>query len=505
MAHRRIRLSSSITDGAVRAWPATLAVVLTTLVCTWVFGVPRYGSPDELDHTAKAYGTAHRQTIGSPVPDASPLLRYFVVPAGLISGAPNCFAFYPDINASCSVAVDDRHMTQIDTAAGTYPPPYYAVVGGISRLVGSERSAMSYRLISAMIGAALLTQALWLMRRAGGRKAAVVLVALNPMTMFIVASTNPASTEVAGSLLLWGYVALLLSRDRVAGRRQLLLASTIAATIVLVRPVALPWVVTALGTLLLLERRRFAPNRRSVLTLMAVSAIPLAIAVAASSAWSRYAGVGLTDERYVVPGSTTFVLRLGLGRTGELFRQAFGQLGWLDTALPTPTFVLWIACLVLIATLVAFSSDKRVKFTLAALSAIWVFYPVTYVVLAKTPMVWQGRYTLPLLGGVALCGLFSARSTSMAPQYDAIARFCAASWVVIEVAAFYQTLRRFMVGASGSFRLRGGWEPPIDAWLLLVANATTAIVVAWLMTRPLPRDVVDSVDMTGRDTASVVV
>jgi Predicted membrane protein (DUF2142) len=488
MANRRIRLPSTISEGAVRAWPATLAVALTTLVCTWVFGVPRYGAPDEVAHTTKAYGTVHGETIGSPVPDGqSALIRYFDVPAGLITGEP-CFAFHSDINALCSAAFDDPQIVQYATTAATYPPEYYAVVGGIARVLGTDRSVASYRLISALIGTVLLSLALWVMRRAGGSKAALALIALNPMTIFIVASTNPASTELAGSLLLWAYVATLLTGERVAGRRQLLLASTIAAFIVLVRPVALPWVAIALAGFLLLERRPFAADRRSSTRLLAICSIPLVVAVAASSAWSRYAGVGLTDDKYVVSDSTVAIFRAGIGRTSELFEQAFGWLGWLDTELPTPTYVLWIVCLVLIGVIVAFSTDRRIQLTLVAIGVIWVFYPAIYVVLAKTPMVWQGRYNLPLLGGVALCGVLGAppagRPAVLSRQADSIARFCAASWVIIEVVAFYQTLRRFMVGETGSVLLRGGWNPPINAWLLLVANAVTAVVIAWLMTRP---------------------
>ena len=53
----RTRLST-LGDQAVRAWPATLAVALTVLLFTWAMGTPRYGAPDEIAHTTKAYGTA---------------------------------------------------------------------------------------------------------------------------------------------------------------------------------------------------------------------------------------------------------------------------------------------------------------------------------------------------------------------------------------------------------------------------------------------------------------
>lgn len=483
MPNRRMR-PATIIEQAVRAWPATLAFALTLLLCTWAVGVPRYGAPDEVSHTTKAYGTAHRQTIGSPVPDDGKVVRYFTVPAGLVSGDAACFAFHSDINASCAATSNDSTLVAYGTTAGTYPPEWYAVVGGIARLSGSDRSVIAYRMISTLIGAALLVVALSLMRRAGGRNAALALIALNPMTIAIVASTNPSSTELAGTLLLWAYIAVLLTGERAPSRRQLLAASTIAAVIVLVRPVALPWVLVALGSLLLLQRRGLAADRRSTIRLLGLCSLPLVVAVVASSAWSRYAGVGLTDDRFLVSESMTTMLRTSFGRTADLFHQAFGILGWLDAQLPTPTYGLWIVCLVLVGTLIAFSMERRAQFILASIGVIWVVYPALFAALAKTPNVWQGRYNLPLLGGVVLCGLMATRATPWRSQADSIATFCAASWVIIEVLAFYQTLRRFMVGAAGSVLLRGGWTPPINAWVLIVVNAAMAVTVAWLMTRP---------------------
>jgi Predicted membrane protein (DUF2142) len=454
------------------------------LLCTWAVGVPRFGAPDEVAHTVKAYGTAHGQTIGAPIPGESPLTRSFDVPAGLISGGP-CFAFHSEISATCAVATQDSTTVKNGSSAATYPLPYYAAVGAAVRVLGTELSPLTYRLISTLLAAALLAVTLSLLRRAAGRAAALAVVALNPMTIFIVASTNPAAMEIAGMLLLWAYLTVLLTAGDVAGRRQLLLASSIAAAIVVVRPVALPWVAIAFGCFLLIERRPIAPDRRSTMRLLFVASTPIIGAVVVSSVWSRYAGVGLTDDKYVVTDSTMTMLRFALGRTAELFEQAFGWLGWLDTELPTPAYVLWIASLVLVASIVAFSRDRRTKIACVAIAVIWVFYPVAYVVLAKTPEVWQGRYNLPLLGGLVLGAVVAMRTSPWMEQAASIAGFCAWAWVVIEVAAFYQTLRRFMVGAGASVLLRGGWQPPVNAWLLIAANTAVACLIAWLLTRPV--------------------
>src|SRR5512143_2032100 len=111
----RTRLST-LADQAVRAWPATLALALTLLLFTWTLGTPRYGAPDEIAHTTKAYGTAHRQTIGAPDPDHGSVVRIFTVPTGLTTGDP-CFAFHSDINASCTTSNEDPTLVGYGTSA----------------------------------------------------------------------------------------------------------------------------------------------------------------------------------------------------------------------------------------------------------------------------------------------------------------------------------------------------------------------------------------------------
>ena len=46
----------------------------------------------------------------------------------------------------------------------------------------------------------------------------------------------------------------------------------------------------------------------------------------------------------------------------------------------------------------------------------------------------------------------------------------------------HQSLRRFMVGASGDILLRSpGWQPALSPWLLLLVNLAAAGALAWLM------------------------
>jgi hypothetical protein len=463
-------------------WPAAVFAALLTLLVTWAIATPRYGAPDELAHTIKAYATAHGQLLGSTTPGTSQLIRRFDVPQGLVSGEPWCFASLPEANAGCAITTVSDTIVSSESSAATYPLPYYAVIGTAVRIVGASDSARAYRMFSIGISVLVLTAALWLFRRSFGPHSAVVLLACNPMAVFILSSINPAAVEIAGMLLLWAFLGHLLARDTLANRNDYLIASTIGAALVLVRPVSLPWVVIAFAGYFILEWRRPAVGRKDLYRDVAVASIPLAVSVVVGAAWSRFAGVGLTDDKFVVAGSTVDIGRVAIGRTALLLRQGFGNLGWLDTQLPSGIYGLWIAMIVCAASAVFFFGDRRTKLLVAGLATCWILYPAVYTTLARTPAVWQGRYNLPLLGGLVVCALIALTKDQLGAPARQLARLCAAAFVVIEVVALHQSLRRFMVGASGDILLRSpGWRPALSPWFLLIVNVIAAGALAILM------------------------
>jgi hypothetical protein len=326
--------------------------------------------------------------------------------------------------------------------------------------------------------------ALVLFRGSFGRNAAVVLLALNPMAVFILSSTNPAAIEIAGMLVLWGFLGRLLARDRPANRNDLLIASTIGAALIVVRPVSLPWVLIALAGYFILDWRTAAVARRQRFHDLAVAGIPIMLSLIASAVWSKFAGVGLSDDKYVVDAPTIDIGRVAIGRTALLLRQGFGNLGWLDTQLPSGTFGLWLAVVMCAASAVIFFGDRRTKLVMTGLAVCWILYPAVYATLAGTPAVWQGRYNLPLLGGLAVCALIAITKDQLGSPAPQLARLCGTAFVVMEVVALHQSLRRFMVGASGDILLRSpGWRPAFDPWFLLVVNLIAAVTLSALLIR----------------------
>ncbi len=465
-------------------WTAAVFGILLVVLGTWVVGMPRYGAPDEVAHTIKAYATAHGQGFGDEIPGISPLTRYMDAPADLGADDQACFGFHPDITPACVIVSTDPTVRPIPTSAATYPPAYYLLVGGGARIVGQDHSLRAYRMISAAIAALALTAAAAVLGRTGRRSPALLLPAMTPMAVFMTGAVNPTSIEITGTLLLWCWLAVLHVRPEPPRLRHLLVASTIAAVVTLVRPVALPWIAVAFAAFWFVDRRPVAAGRRATLRTIALAAIPLAVAVLASAAWSRYAGVGLTDDKYVDRSSVFDVFQAGLGRTGLLFEQLLGILGWLDTRIPFPAYVAATVALAAGVTVVWLHGPRRNRALLLALLAIWILYPTLYVTFAKTPLVWQGRYNLPLLGGLTLAAVSLHRDAMTSRLADRLAPAFVVCFGIAEVLAFHQALRRFMVGASGDFWLQDpSWYPAVSAWGLIAVNAAAVVALGVVLLR----------------------
>lgn len=459
-------------------WTVVVFALLLVLLGTWVVGMPRYGAPDEVAHTIKAYATAHGEGYGDAIPGISPLTRYMNAPADLGADDQACFGFHPDVTPACATVSTDPAVRPIPTSAATYPPAYYVLVGGGARILGRDHSLRTYRMLSAALVAALLTAAAARLGRTGRRSPALMLPALTPMAVFMCTAVNPTSIEIAGTLLLWCHLAALHVRREPPDLGHLLIASTIAGVVTLVRPVALPWIALAFATFWFLDRRPIAPDRRTTLRRLTIAAVPLGVAVVASAAWSRYAGVGLTDDKYVDESSVLDVFQQGLGRTGALFEQLLGILGWLDTRIPFPAYVAAAVAIAACATTVWLRGPRRARTVLLALLAVLVLYPAAYVTFARTPLVWQGRYNLPLLGGLTMCAATLLREHGSSRVVDRLARTFVVCFAVAEVLSFHKALQRFMVGTSGDFWLANpSWHPGVNAWVLVALNVVAVVAL----------------------------
>ncbi|MEO7397602.1 MAG: DUF2142 domain-containing protein [Ilumatobacteraceae bacterium] len=453
--------------------------VMLLLILTWLVAVPRWAVPDEPAHVFKALGTADGQWLGQAIETEPPTpsnYRRYVGPAQLGLGDVRCYFGDEDIPAGCDVGNEHGFVS----SAARYPPYYYAVVGGAARLVGQTDSVRVYRLASALICTAALTVAFALIRRSKARRLApLMLVALTPMALFMLASVNPNATEIAGFILVWALLARMCTDDELS-KSLTLATSVIAAVLVASRPISAVWL-ACIGVVVLIAA---APDRRRTLLCrpyLIRIVVPLAISVVASLAWLRYASFEIGDASVATDLRFGTVARLSVEAWPLYYRQTIGVLGWLDTDLPVITYVGWTLALVAVATLYLRGASSRNWLTLAALVAAWLALPlvINAFTAADAGLSFQGRYSLPILAGVAFLPMLDTRNRRTPGSVTTMTVVALAVISVAEIAGFWQMLRRFSVGAHGKIWLVGGlpWHPGVAPMVLIAVNAMTMIAL----------------------------
>ena len=463
----------------LRQWLPEIAffVVTLVLIVTWVVAVPRWAVPDEPAHVYKAYGTAHGQLLGHAISSESSNVRRFDGPATLGLGDLECYFFRPDVPAGCDIGFDPNLVS----SAARYPPYYYAVVGGAAAVVGQADSVRSYRLASSLLCAASLAAAFALIRRSKARALApLMLIALTPMALFMMGSVNPNATEIAGFVAVWALLMRLCTDERISNRLTLATSIT-AGALIMSRPISAVWLACVAIVVLIAaapERRRELFRRPVLIRLLA----PIAFSAIASIGWLRFANFEVADKRVATNLKLGEVLRMSVDAWPLYYRQTIGVLGWLDTELPSVTYIGWTVAMMSIAAIYLFRSTARNWVALAALVGAWLALPlaINATTAADAGLSFQGRYSLPILAGLGFLPMLDSRHTR-APRPAAWLMYAALALITVaEVAGFWQMLRRFSVGAHGKIWLVGDlpWHPGLPPMLLIAVNAIVMMALS---------------------------
>jgi Predicted membrane protein (DUF2142) len=475
--------SASLLLGARTA--AMFFIAMLAVVVTWAVGIPRYASPDEPAHVFKAYATAHGELLGVPAPGFPDNLREFDGPDSLGAPEPFCYNGQPNVPASCVTTFQPRLVS----SASRYPPWYYGLVGLPVAASGASASVVAYRFVSAMLCVAALTLAMWLAKCSRRPDVAgLQLAALTPMAVFLMASVNPNSAEIAGFVAIWACMTRVATDDELP-MRLLMLASFLSAVVVLMRPVSIVWMAGLVVVVLIGASRQ---RRRDLFAWrpLAWAVGPTAIALVLSWVWAVYSSFEVKDDRLTNSLSLSAALHLSVDNWGRYFRQTIGVLGWLDTTLPFFVYAAWIVALVVVVIIHLRGANLRGVVALLALTASWLVLPliINGFTNSRAGLTYQGRYSLPIFVGLVFLPIWSDRPTLRLPRLSQrwLVGGVVALVVVAEVGAFWQMLRRFSVGADGKIILTGRlpWQPSVDPMVLIAMNGMAMLAVSWLALRP---------------------
>ncbi len=459
------------------AWPLAMFAVVLSLFGTWAVAMPLFTSPDEGAHLFKAYASAHGELVGEAVDGFSTNERLFDLPPDLFVPNVNCYFGKPDVPAACATDRDGLPMS----SAAVYPPFWYAVVGVPPRIVEHDTSQRTYRMVAAALCAAVITAAFVVARRS--RTASLtplLLIGFTPMTMFLAGTVNPNAFEIALFVFLWT-LCLHLDHPRAHTALGGALVGGTLAIVLLSRFAAVIWAVIGLFVVIALLGtrgvRRFV-NRR----FLGAAAACVAPAIALLTWWTFYARVKVDNEVAATSMGVIGILKTTTRRLPELAQQMIGVLGWLDTDLPWIAYALFAALTLVIVVGVVRSGDRRLQLATALIGIALLATPLAINAFAgsRAGLIWQGRYSLPLFAALGPIGMLAwHRVISDSPDPHRTARTATllrwgscTVFAVAEVAGFWQALRRFTVGAHGTWWLAGElpWRPAVAPLLLIALN-----------------------------------
>jgi hypothetical protein len=482
--------------------PVLVVVAYLLLGSAWLVGNPPGAAPDEGAHYLKALAAGRGELYLGRRPPApadperleatarwhATTSRLVRIPDGLDPAPLFCFAFHPDISAGCQRLQPVPGPGEARTIVGPYQPFTYVLPGLLMRAGDDPSSAMRWgRLGFSAVSAALLALAVLLLRspRGGGYWLIGPVVALTPMVAFMVSTLSANGLEIAAGFCFAAALLRMARGEEEAEAWVWAAAAVSGALLALARVTGVLWLVLSVLSVVALAGARpmttavRRAGRRAVWAIAAVVA-----AIVATVAWEL--AVQPHPRRSL--GAASRGLRTEVEELPDIFDQAIGVFGWLDTRMPTVAYRCWTVLLLglLVAALVC--GGRRQRLALAGLTVGSVVATLAVATLNRpTGFGVQARYVLPFVTLVPM----AAGEILLANRERTLARNRGAAWLpvvfVVPAAAVHlvgwlANGRRYAVGVPGpwAFMSRAEWSPPLGwwVWLAVTGVAALALVVA---------------------------
>jgi hypothetical protein len=464
-------------------WKLGILLLLIGICACWVFATPLFGTSDETAHVMKAAAVVRGEFVGKSDGGPNTIVD---VPQDLI-GANRipCFALDATVSAGCLAPLGrDNQLAPEVTWVGYYPPLYYLLVGWPTLFLHASSSIYAMRLMSALLGAALLAGAFYSAAEARGRALLVPATAAlaTPYLFAYVATVNPSGMEMASALCAWTSGIALVDSPCDASRRGILIRF-IVSMVVLSQ-------VRDLGPLFVGVIALSMAGWYGFRSSWSLLARPRVLAVVAGiAACAAFAGlwVLLVGNLSFAPSRHALAPHAGvlaaLARSAHRYaynvRQIIGNFGWTNVYPPVRVSWLGLSVIALMFVLGIRTARRRQRIIAGSLLAFAVLCPILLIAheARSEGFLGQGRYWYPLLAGVLVVAA-GAGGSRVAANWLLWAGV-ALSAVVVDLVCFQVTLDRFRFGL-GQPEVHAGWNPPGGADLWPVLNGVLCITFAWL-------------------------
>jgi hypothetical protein len=392
-------------------WATPRRVFLTTLVgvllleLAWVLTLPAFAGMDEFDHAFRSAAVAHGQVRAGPR-SAHGRGGQVEVPKDVAAAASAmCGSYDYTGHDNCHpVRHLDDGMVTIDSAASSYNPVYYAVVGTIARPFHGADTDFAARIVTALIAAALLAWAA-LVTRARSRSTwpfLALVVATTPTLVYSAAINSPNGVGYAAGVLVWSAALCFVASEKPPP----MTAFAVGSSVLLVsHSTGFIWLaVTALAVVVLRPRSEWIEwvrhNSRRVL---GAASVVLVVALG-SLGWiltqkTNFVVVDDTVARHTWP-----TVPAVLGQWVVWCFQSIAAFPIRDNPAPLIVYPMWLVPFVMLLLLGWRAASGRVRVAMVLIALAWLLIPTaaTIKTYASLGYAWQGRYALPLSVGLPI-------------------------------------------------------------------------------------------------------
>ena len=442
-----------------------LVLGFTLVQLSWALAVPPFRGIDEFDHIYRAAAVAHGQIRAYDEPVADGRGDYVRVPAHIVEDAgPICRSYaYTGPDNCRAVAELDDGFVKVASAAARYHPAYYAVVGGLASPWAGTDFVLAARIVTLTLCSLLWGLAVLAARRTSNPRRAHLTLALiaTPILTYSGSMAAPNGLEVAAAVATWLAFIAFPSARSLRDERLLIGAGALAACVlVTVRTLGPVWMLLIVATVVLLPQRR---ERLAVLARHRVATMASVVAVGTCTAGSIW--WVLSSQTNALSQEDSYNLDNPWGNA-----LTFLPLWILQSVAAFPVRnerapVIVYAC-VLVALLVAYValgrwSSNRWRNTALGMILVWLVPPYVFEGLTYSTMggVWQGRYSMPYLVGLALALLIWPGPSRDSPLTRVLPLIGLVTYAVANVVSVVNVLRMEQISSPLANDPRW-WVPP---------------------------------------------
>jgi Predicted membrane protein (DUF2142) len=463
--------------------PGLLFVGSLLLQFAWIIALPPFEGIDEFDHAYRAAAVAHGDWGPSHVAAANGRGDLVTVPRTFVEAAtPACTVLtYTGFDNCHPVQVLGDGMVTVASAAASYNPAFYWVIGTPARLFSGSASLYAMRVVASLICSLLLALAGWVITLWSKSRwpMVAVLTTMTPVAVYSTALGAPNGVEMIAGLGVWAaLIGLYRTSDARVERLLIYAAVPNAVVLVTVRTLGPLWLalIVLAATVLIGVPRVLSLSRRHGRSLLVASLVVL-LAVGAGLWWTRSAGTnsltGAVDLHNPQPLQNTLAqIPLWIYQSVAAFPRRFQ---------PAPVVVYACAFVVLVPFLLIglLKAAPRLRIVLSAAIVVSVLIPFlfTLATYSHDSALWQGRYVLPFALGFPLLAAAALDATEF--HHRLVGPLCLAGWCALLTAQLTSVLFvLFLERRDSGLAKLGQWHGP-STWL--VAGCVAAGFGAWAL------------------------